>query len=197
MRTYLKTPIIVLFTISSFTLFAQEEKSGFNINKKYAPGGAKSYKTNNDFIVDYRSQFDASGIQTRVQFDTQGFWCETITNFTEEQTPEKIKHMVKDVYPGFSILITHKIETNAASVFIVKIENKTQLKTLEIKDGEMKLTGAFVININLSSLGYLRLSAVAYNLIKHEYFAGNSCIVLKKIIIIFKDKFFPYACTLM
>lgn len=175
MKTSLKATMIMLFTISACALFAQEEKSGFNVNKEYAPGGAKSYKTNNDFIVDYRSdipirsfrkfvnhyndvsnlhwynvengfiaQFDASGIQTRVQFDMQGFWCETISNYTPEQTPQKIKNKVKEVYPGFDILITHRIDTNAASVFIVKIENKTQLKTLEIKDGEMKLTADYI-----------------------------------------------------
>src|SRR4029079_5758755 len=98
------------------------------------------YNTENGFFA----QSDASGVQTRAEFDEQGFWRETITNFTEDQTPEAIKKLIKEAYDNFNIIVAHKIETNAASVFIVKIESETQLKILEIKSGAMELTGDYV-----------------------------------------------------
>jgi hypothetical protein len=175
MKKNLKTLVTAAVIILPLITFAQAQKSGFNLNKKYSPGGTKTYAPRNKFEVQFRSdipirafrnlikhyndvsnlhwyntengffaQFDASGVQTRAEFDEQGFWRETITNFTEDQTPEDIKKLVKEAYNNFNIIVAHKIETNAASVFIVKIENETQLKTLEIKNGVMELTGDYV-----------------------------------------------------
>jgi len=98
------------------------------------------YNIESGFIA----QFNADSIQTRVEFDAKGFWCETISNYTGEQTPAFIRNMVKEVYTDFNIIIVNKVETNAALIYVVKIENKTQFKTLTICNGEMKLTGDYV-----------------------------------------------------
>jgi hypothetical protein len=176
MKRNFKT-LMALAVLAAFPLitFAQTEKSGYNLNKKYAPGAPASNTANNQFDVAFRNdvpiralrnfinnyrdvtslhwynieggffaQFFADSIDTRAEFDANGFWCETISNFTEEQTPKAIRDLVKEVYADFNIIIVHKIETNAALWYVVKLENGTQWKTLKIKDGEMELTGDYV-----------------------------------------------------
>jgi len=96
------------------------------------------------FEEGFIAKFIADSIETRVEFDMKGYWIETINTYNEENMPSAIKDVVKYSYRDFNVIVAHKIENQKTSWFVVKIENKTQLKTLKIKDGEMEIIGDFV-----------------------------------------------------
>jgi hypothetical protein len=168
---------VAFVAIAAFplTVFAQSEKTGFNINKKYTAGAPALNTTGNDtklqfrndipirairnFIAKYNevanlhwytieegfiAKFVADSIEVRTEFDTKGFWTETINTYNEENMPPAIKDVVKYSYKDFNVIVAYKIENPKTSWFVIKIENKTQLKTLKIKDGEMETIGDFV-----------------------------------------------------
>lgn len=166
---------VVAIATLPLTVFAQSEKTGFNINKKYTPGGPALSTAGDDtklqfrndipirairnFIAKYNdvanlhwytieegfiAKFVADDIEVRTEFDTKGFWTETINTYNEENMPSAIKDIVKYSYKDFNVIVAYKIENPKTSWFVIKIENQTQLKTLRIKDGEMEITGDFV-----------------------------------------------------
>jgi hypothetical protein len=96
------------------------------------------------FEEGFIAKFIADSIETRVVFDTKGFWSETINTYSEENMPAVIKNIVEYSYRDFNVIVAHKIETPTASWYIVKIENETKLKTLQIKNGEMEIIADFV-----------------------------------------------------
>lgn len=127
------------------------EKDGpatVNINAKALKNFSKTYKKAADagwFVIKdgYLAQFKQDGITTKVFYDRKGRWIGNLRCYFEDKLPRDIRHLVKSHYYDYNIFYVQEVTVGNATVYLVKIEDKTSFKTIRVQDGEMTETEAF------------------------------------------------------
>ncbi|MGZ8559341.1 MAG: hypothetical protein ACXWWC_13445 [Chitinophagaceae bacterium] len=89
------------------------------------------------------AEFKQNGITTKVFYDGKGKWTGTLRSFLEDKMPRHIRHLVKSQYYDYSIYYVHEITVPDKIAYLVKIEDKTSLKTIRVLDGMMTEVEAF------------------------------------------------------
>ena len=92
------------------------------------------FRFDKGFSVAY---FTMDGIRTRVFYDKKGNCEGMIRDYFEDQLPLEIRHLVKSTYYDFSIYLINEVTINRTTAYIVKIQNKTSLKTIVVVNDEM------------------------------------------------------------
>jgi hypothetical protein len=119
-----------------------------NINAKALKNFSKTYKKAADagwFVIKdgYLAQFKQDGITTKVFYDPKGRWVGNLRCYFEDKLPRDIRHLVKSHYYDYNIFYVQEVTVGNATVYLVKIEDKTSFKTIRVQDGEMTETEAF------------------------------------------------------
>lgn len=96
--------------------------------------GEQWYKVTDGFIASFKE----SQIETKVAYDQKGKWHCTVRTFDENQLPSDVRDLVKSKYYDYKILICYEIRHDN-TVYILKIEDATTLKTLRVADGEIEI----------------------------------------------------------
>ena len=91
----------------------------------------------------FLAEFKQDEIKTKVYYDRKGRWIGNIRFYTEDKLPRDIRHLVKSHYYDFNIYYVQEVTVGNATVYLVKIEDKTSLKTIRVQDGEMPEAEAF------------------------------------------------------
>ena len=117
----------------------ERAKSNFNRDFRYARGEKWLEKEDG-----YRAKFDNSGINYMVDYDNKGNWVSTIKNYDELHIDSRIADAVRTTFLGYSIVHVTEIKKGKILVYLVKIENKSLLKTIRMIDGEMDVYEAYV-----------------------------------------------------
>lgn len=97
------------------------------------------FETNDGFMA----KFKKDDIETKVFYDTKGRWIGNVRNYQEKDLPKEIRHMVKSKYYDYNIFLVQEVTVGDNMAYLVKIEDKTSLKTIRIVDGEMEEYEAF------------------------------------------------------
>jgi hypothetical protein len=92
------------------------------------------YKVIDGFIADFKE----NEIETKVAYDQKGKWHCTVRTFGENQLPSDVRDLVKSRYYDYKILVVYEIRHDN-TVYILKIEDATTLKTLRVVDGELEI----------------------------------------------------------
>jgi hypothetical protein len=96
--------------------------------------GEQWYKVTDGFIADFKE----NEVETKVAYDQKGKWHCTVRTFGENQLPSDVRDLVKSKYYDYKILVVYEIRHDN-TVYILKIEDATTLKTLRIADGEIEI----------------------------------------------------------
>ena len=113
------------------------------INAKAVKNFTKNYKEAANagwFVIKdgYLAEFKQDGITTKVYYDPKGRWIGNVRSYFEDKLPRDIRHLVKSHYYDYNIFYAQEVTVaGGITVYLVKIEDKTSLKTIRIQDGEM------------------------------------------------------------
>ena len=119
-----------------------------SISTKAIKDFTKTYKNANNvgwFIIKdgYLAEFKRDEVQTKVFYDRKGRWVGNLRCYFEDKLPRDIRHLVKSHYYDYNIFYVQEVTVGNATVYLVKIEDKTSFKMIRVQDGEMIETEAF------------------------------------------------------
>ena len=134
------------------------------LNEEKEDGSARlneiSAKAVRNFIRDYKNVSDAkwfissvgkfvayfisNGIVSRVFYDKKGNYEFLLRYYNEENLPYEVRHLVKSNYYDFSIYLITEFTCDNKIAYIVKIEDKTSWKTIQVVNGEMVVTEEYL-----------------------------------------------------
>ena len=127
---------------------ASPGKATESIHTKAVKDFTKTYKTAGDarwFVImdGFLAEFKQAGIKTKVYYDRKGRCTGSIRSYLEDQLPRDIRHIVKSQYYDYNIYFVQEVTVAEKIVYLVKIEDKTSMKTIRVLDGEMTEIEAF------------------------------------------------------
>jgi hypothetical protein len=119
-----------------------------SISTKAVKDFAKTFKKAGNaswFVIPdgYVAEFNQDGIETKVYYDRKGRWVGNLRSFLEDKMPRDIRHRVKSHYYDYTIYYVQEVTVADKIAYLVKIEDKTSMKTIRILDGEMEEIEAF------------------------------------------------------
>jgi Tfp pilus assembly protein PilV len=85
-------------------------------------------------------RFISDGIRTTIYYDQKGNWAASLKYYGEEKMLQEIRHIVKSTYYDYNIVYTQEIETtdsDGVPTYVVCVEDKTKIKMIRVRDGEM------------------------------------------------------------
>ena len=91
----------------------------------------------------FMAKFTKDDVETKVFYDRKGRWIANIRNYQEDKLPKDIRQMVKSNYYDFSIFLVQEVTVGDKTAYLVKIEDKTSIKTIRITDEGMDEYEAF------------------------------------------------------
>lgn len=122
---------------------------------------SSNLKVANDFIKTFKNpanvfwsdiangnlaEFIKGGITTKVFYDRKGKCSGVLCSYLEVKMPGDIRHLIKRQYYDFNIYYVQEVNVADKTAYLIKIEDKTYMKTIRILDGEMKELEAFKIS---------------------------------------------------
>jgi hypothetical protein len=87
----------------------------------------------------FRVHFYVDGIQTRIFYNKKGNREAMIRYYNEDKLPFAIRYQVKTGFFDFAISQVTEVTAGNKTVYLVKIEDKTSGKTIEVAEGEMEV----------------------------------------------------------
>ena len=111
-----------------------------NFNKTFKATANASWSETSDGFV---AKFKKNDIETKVFYDVKGRWIGNVRNYQEKDLPREIRHRVKSNYYDYNIYLVQEVTVGDNTAYLVKIEDKTSIKTIRIVDGEMDEYEAF------------------------------------------------------
>jgi len=104
--------------------------------------GESWMKTKDGFSV----RFNSDDVRTTIYYDKKGNWSGSIKIYGEEKMLHDIRHLVKSTYYDYNIVYAQEIETtdsDGVPTYVVCVEDKTKIKMIRIRDGEMSVWKEF------------------------------------------------------
>jgi hypothetical protein len=86
------------------------------------------------------SYFVRNGYANRVFYDKKGHWQFSLIVYAEDQLPGDLRASVKAKYYDLAITLIEEVHTNDGMVYIVHLEDKSNIKILRLSnDAEMEI----------------------------------------------------------
>jgi len=86
------------------------------------------------------SYFIQDGYGNRVFYDKKGRWQYSLIFFGQDKLPRDVRAAVRSTYYDLDITLVEEVQTPDARVFIVHLEDKSNIKILKVNDqGEMEI----------------------------------------------------------
>jgi hypothetical protein len=104
--------------------------------------GESWMKTKDGFSV----RFNSDDVRTTIYYDKKGNWSGSIKIYGEENLLREVRHVVKSTYYDYNIVYAQEIETtdsDGVPTYVVCVEDKTKIKMIRIRDGEMSVWKEF------------------------------------------------------
>jgi len=98
--------------------------------------GESWMKTKDGFSV----RFNSDDVRTTIYYDKKGNWSGSIKIYGEEKLLREVRHVVKSTYYDYNIVYAQEIETidsEGVPTYVVCVDDKTKIKMIRIRDGEM------------------------------------------------------------
>jgi len=104
--------------------------------------GESWMKTKDGFSV----RFNSDDVRTTIYYDKKGNWSGSLKIYGEEKLLREVRHVVKSTYYDYNIVYAQEIETtdsDGVPTYVVCVEDKTKIKMIRIRDGEMSVWKEF------------------------------------------------------
>lgn len=112
-----------------------------NFKRQFKGADAVKWSVNDEVLV---ASFTKDEVKTNVVYDKAGRWINTLKYSSDEKTtPDKIRSLMGDMYPGFDITLCVEVYESNLVFHIVQIENKKTFKKLGIYDGEVNILSQY------------------------------------------------------
>ena len=86
----------------------------------------------------YFASFVYDSVQTRVDYNKNGRWMETLRYYSENKLPKNITDMVKETYRKYSLTGVTEISFDYAEpVYLLHLQGDNQIKMVGVYHGEM------------------------------------------------------------
>ena len=82
-------------------------------------------------------KFSKDNIDTRVYYSKKGRRLATIRDFSEENLPKDIRHIVRSKYYDQSIYRVSEVTVDSQMAYLIILEDKTSWKKIRVIDGEI------------------------------------------------------------
>jgi len=87
----------------------------------------------------FTSYFNKDGYFDRAVYNKNGRWQFSMIYYAEDKLPESVRAAVKSVYFDWKIIIVQEVRTNFGMVYIINMEDNSNLKVLKVNSrGEME-----------------------------------------------------------
>jgi hypothetical protein len=97
---------------------------------------AQWFADRNGFV----SYFVKDGYGDRVFYDKKGHWQYSLLFYNETKLPRDVRSAVRSIYFDMNITLVEEVQTQNGKVYIVHIEDKSDIKILKVNDaGEMEI----------------------------------------------------------
>ncbi|HRI21347.1 MAG TPA: hypothetical protein PLA68_10335 [Panacibacter sp.] len=142
----LNTPLINAGDLSVSETKAYNAGDASAINQKALKDFSKSFKNvvNPSWYKDVRGNYIANflegSIDTKAVYDSKGRWLYNLLTYAEDKLPFEIRDLVKRTYYDFDILVCHEYTIEGGPVYIIKMQDEKNLRTVKIVAGEMIVT---------------------------------------------------------
>lgn len=97
--------------------------------------GAKWYKIGQGYAVSFKKD----GMSTSIFYTRTGAFDSRVNYYTEEKLPAAVRTLVKTNFPDYSISHITEVHKHDVVAHLVKIQDKTTIKTVKVIDGEWEL----------------------------------------------------------
>jgi hypothetical protein len=88
----------------------------------------------------FTTYFIKDGYGDRVFYDKKGHWQYALIFYSEDKLPRDVRAAVKSTYFDMAITLVEEVQTIEAKVYIVHLEDKTNIKILKVNDeGEFEI----------------------------------------------------------
>jgi hypothetical protein len=101
--------------------------------------GEKWYPMTNGFLA----EFTEKKVRVKVVYSQRGNWLYTLREYTAKELPEEVRAQVKSRYYDDTITWVKEVDQSQSTVYLIHMENETRWKTVQVCDGEMKVTEDF------------------------------------------------------
>ena len=86
---------------------------------------------------DLVAKFSNDNVTTRVFYHKKGGRFATIRDYTEENLPRNVRHVVKSTYYDFSIFCVSEVTVDGRTAYVITLEDKTTWKKIRVIDEEI------------------------------------------------------------
>ena len=93
------------------------------------------YKVSTGYVVCFKN----NGTRTSVFYTRNGLVHCTINYYNEDKLPASVRHLVKSNFYDFNITFVIEVNKNDVTSYLVRIEDKTRIKTVKVIDGEWEM----------------------------------------------------------
>ncbi|HEV7423788.1 MAG TPA: hypothetical protein VGO21_01205 [Candidatus Paceibacterota bacterium] len=131
-----------LESLSSMGAFVPETK---NINSKAIKDFQERYNNiqNAMWFSDkngFESYFVQNGFGNKVFYGKKGAWLYSLILHTEQELPSNVRASIKSIYFDFAITLVEEVQTNYGHIYVVNLEDKSNIKILKVNDlGEIDI----------------------------------------------------------
>ena len=93
------------------------------------------YKTGKEYIVSFRNHPH----RKRAYFNLRGIFLYSIEYYPGEEISADVTGMIQKKYPGYQIGIVTQVSSQEKTIYYLKIENSSSIKTLSLIDGKLEI----------------------------------------------------------
>jgi hypothetical protein len=120
-------------SVPSATLPLINTKSRRNFKKCYKMAVNEYWvATGNGCTVEFINEH----VHNQVNFDRKGNQLQSMKYYGDEKLLPETRNMIKSCYSGLFVTVVTEIRKKTATIYIIQLENKTQLMKLRISNGE-------------------------------------------------------------
>ena len=92
----------------------------------------------------YTASFTAAGVKNKVYYNSKGDFQFSIRSYSSEALNKNIKASILQKFDGYQIKFVQEITNLEKQVYLIKIVNRSNIKTLEYADGVIRVSETLV-----------------------------------------------------
>jgi len=119
---------------------AMNSKALRNFSKSFKEAGNASWSQTED---GFKAEFMDQDVKTKVFYDRKGRLVASVKSYSEDNLPKEVRHLVKSNYYDYNIFHVQEVTAGNKTAYLVKIEDKTSIKTIRVTDNQMDEYMAF------------------------------------------------------
>jgi len=99
---------------------------------RFADANEAKWFSDQNGLVSY---FVKDGFGDRAYYDKKGHWQYSLIFYGENKLPREVRAAVKSIYFDMNITLVEEVQTPGGKVYVVHLEDKSNIKILKVNDG--------------------------------------------------------------